>query len=310
MYSYAAYGLEIESAFELPELPPLTDGGAPDLVIEEAPLEPVPESVSGRGDRRVQPESDRVRFTYDGIGTFCVTAGRGIRFDPDRQDATAGGTPPKVVRRLIQNELLATALHQRGALVLHASAVAIDGAAVVFVGPRGAGKSTTAAAFSLQGNQVLEDDVVAIETSTGRPRVLPGTPQLRLEPEVVDTLDVDATSGPEPEAKTDKRYASLEGRTDPVPLAGIYALRTGDRVSLDPIEPQQQVLELVGRTYTRGMLSATNAVERNFQQCTHVLKSAPFTRLTRPKRFDALEEVLDTVTTDLADSRPTTQSSH
>lgn len=62
-------------------------------------------------------------------------------------------------RQLIQNELLGLILYQRDHLVLRASAVSVDGAAAIFIGQRGVGKSTTAAAFDREGYAVLEDDV-------------------------------------------------------------------------------------------------------------------------------------------------------
>ena len=43
----------------------------------------------------------------------------------------------------------------RGLVSLHASAIVVDDAAIAFVGPAGAGKSTTAAAFSARGFSVL-----------------------------------------------------------------------------------------------------------------------------------------------------------
>ncbi|HEY0729444.1 MAG TPA: hypothetical protein VGD38_15295, partial [Pyrinomonadaceae bacterium] len=43
----------------------------------------------------------------------------------------------------------------RGLVSLHASAIVVDGAAIALVGPAGAGKSTTAAAFSARGFSVL-----------------------------------------------------------------------------------------------------------------------------------------------------------
>jgi len=76
--------------------------------------------------------------------------------------------------------------------VLHASAVSIDGKAAIFLGPRGAGKSTTtAAAFGAEGYSVLEDDVVAIRFDEGVLTVVPGVPQLRLKSDAAAALGVE-----------------------------------------------------------------------------------------------------------------------
>ena len=59
--------------------------------------------------------------------------------------------------------VLAFVLRLRGSVPLHASAVAIDGRALLFVGDSWAGKSSTAAAFSILGYPVLADDIVRID---------------------------------------------------------------------------------------------------------------------------------------------------
>ena len=53
-------------------------------------------------------------------------------------------------------------LQHRGYLVLHGSAVLVNGRAVVFSGDSGAGKSTLAASMVHHGYQLITDDVVAI----------------------------------------------------------------------------------------------------------------------------------------------------
>lgn len=76
----------------------------------------------------------------------------------------------------------AVILHQllNGRVVLHGSAVVVDGAAVATIGPSGAGKSTTAAALVQRGAELLADDVVAIDMCDGRCTVLPTESHLRL----------------------------------------------------------------------------------------------------------------------------------
>jgi hypothetical protein len=67
----------------------------------------------------------------------------------------------------------------RGATVLHASAVAVDGAALAFVGPSGRGKSTVAALMCVGGAELITDDVLTIDA--GRPvRCAGGASELRL----------------------------------------------------------------------------------------------------------------------------------
>ena len=70
-----------------------------------------------------------------------------------------------VVGYPIDEYLVARLLGQRGGVILHASSVAIDGRAFVFLGHSGAGKSTIAEIASASGAEVLSDDrtIVTIE---------------------------------------------------------------------------------------------------------------------------------------------------
>ena len=75
--------------------------------------------------------------------------------------------PPEVsqaeIRMCLLGPIIGFVLHLRGTPCLHASAVAIDGRAVAFLGHSGAGKSTTAAAFIRRGFRALTDDVLALD---------------------------------------------------------------------------------------------------------------------------------------------------
>jgi len=70
--------------------------------------------------------------------------------------------------------VLGVLLRLRGTVCLHASAIVFEDRVIAFVGGEGAGKSTTAAAFSSSGYRVVTDDIVALTERDGRFRVLPG----------------------------------------------------------------------------------------------------------------------------------------
>src|SRR2546422_5412685 len=73
-------------------------------------------------------------------------------------------------------------LRLRGFVTLHASAVSMKGSAIAFVGPQGAGKSTTAAAFAARGYAVLTDDNAALCELDDCVLIQPAYPQLNLWP--------------------------------------------------------------------------------------------------------------------------------
>src|SRR5205085_1986600 len=109
------------------------------------------------------------------------------------------------------------------------SAVALGNRAVALLGPAGAGKSTTAAAFARRGYPLLSDDVVPIWVRDGLFVVPPAYPCLRLWPASVAALYGAADALPPLTPTWDKRCLDLtQGgcrfQQHPLPLAAIYVL--------------------------------------------------------------------------------------
>ena len=290
---YRAYGLTIQSELSLLELP-VTDTvrGSADIVVRTGDVE----SLLDSADDAV--ELNTVRF--DSMGTFAVVDGQEIVCDLHSAELRHH----QYVRRVIYNKALPVALLQRGAVVMHASAVVVDGRAAIFLGSRSTGKSTTAAAFHLDGYPVLADDIVGIRLDDGSPTVLPSVPQLRLESEEVAALDIDeTTTSPRPEAP-EKRYLNLTPVADSVPMGCFYVLVEGESVAVESIAGTEQFFQVVKRTFHDGFLSETDMTPTGFQQCAAVIDASPIRYLRRPKRYDALPSLVDEVVRDLTAEEP------
>jgi len=82
-------------------------------------------------------------------------------------------------------------LHQREEIVLHASAVRVNGRAILFCGASGAGKSTLAAVLAQRGLPLITDDVCAITLSpAGAPMVHSDGLHLKLWAQAIERLDL------------------------------------------------------------------------------------------------------------------------
>jgi len=116
---------------------------------------------------------DGFRFVYGEGAEFCVGLDGSAVDGSWRVPLTLADAASYVL-----GPVLAFALRLRGVVPLHAGAVAAGGAALLFAGPAGAGKSSTVAAIGALGHAVLSDDVVplrvtpdAIVAAAGFPRV-------------------------------------------------------------------------------------------------------------------------------------------
>jgi hypothetical protein len=160
--------------------------------------------------------------------------------------------------------ILAFVLWLKGIASLHASAVSVGDLAIALVGPGGAGKSTTAAAFAQCGFAVLSDDVVVLADQGDRFLVEPAYPRVNLWPDSVRALfgseDVLSRLAP----PWDKRYLPLDQNghrfeSKPVRLGAIYFLgarETGlESPLIEEVSSKMAFLTLIAETYVNYLLT-------------------------------------------------------
>lgn len=292
MFSYFVYGLGIRSALPLPELE-CSETGI-DVVVRLGKVGHLPSEVTPEGTR-FRVSAEEVCFFYAEVGAFLVRREE-IVVDP------AKGVEERVLRLFILGPALAALLHQRGLLVLHASAVTVNGGTVAFLGGSGWGKSTLATALYARGHSVVADDVTAVQVDGGSPTVLPGFPQLKLWPEAA------AASGYIPEAlprlhpRLEKRAFCVTRRfsQSPLPLRRIYVLAEGTHQEVEPLRPQEALVELVRHSYTARLLESTGTAASHFLQCARLANRVPICRLKRPRSLAALPDLARLVEEDIA----------
>jgi hypothetical protein len=100
--------------------------------------------------------------------------------DPCRDDAA--------LRHALLDQVIPRVLAAMGGTVLHASAVMVEGTAMLFAGPSGSGKSTMAARLVEAGYPLISDDAAALDVVGDRWRVSLSYPGLRLWPDAIDRL--------------------------------------------------------------------------------------------------------------------------
>jgi hypothetical protein len=284
---YQACGLLIASDAPIPGLRDVTgslrSGGSsgppsdpPDITFS---MRDVPESrwtgaemrswwVSPELDARGRPEMTieandwGYRLTYDDNATFLI-------------DRTGGRITAHWTRSIsdldvashLAGSVLAFVLRLRGAVPLHASAIAVGGQALLFVGDPWAGKSSTVAAFSKLGYPLVADDIVRIDADTEAVLAHPGHPRLSLWSDSAATLL--GTPNEEPaqgeeylKQVLDFRATGRPFQARPLPIGAIYLL--GDRLtecpcrsSIRPLSPSAALVALTRHTYGGCFLDRT-----------------------------------------------------
>jgi energy-coupling factor transporter ATP-binding protein EcfA2 len=300
MYFYNAYGLGIHSAFSLPELVTASPIKA-DVVIQLGKVDRSLSEISMRG-YLFHMSAESAYFFWEHLGTFLVRDGKEIIVDP------LPGVEECLVRLPIVGMAMAVLLHQRGYLTLHASAVAINGGVVAFMGRKGQGKSTIAATLYGRGHHMIADDMIALDLDeTGCPMVLPGFPQFKLWPDAaVAALGDDPEVLPRLFSGYEKRARHAVDRFShrPLPLKRIYLISEGPALEIKPLQPQEAIIQLINQSYiarvAHPLIQGVGACS-HFLQCTSLIKSTPVYRLKRPNSLPMLSVIAQLLEKHLTD---------
>ena len=299
---YQACGLSIASDAPIPGLrrrgwsdPPASD--SPELTIAmrgaieldasvgETSLWWVSPEIDGRGKPEMKVEANErgYRLTYNDDVTFLIDRAGGrisAHWRPSRSDADAASH--------LAGSVLAFALRLRGSVPLHASAVVVDGRALLFIGDPWAGKSTTIAAFSRLGHSILADDIVRIDVVDSRVLAYPGHPRLNLWADSAKTLfgpSNDASMWTEEYSKQvlDLQATGCSFQSAPVPIEAVYLLGErlavgSDAPSITAVSPSAALVALVRHAYGGCFLDRTMRA-REFDVLCQLVEHVPVREL-------------------------------
>ncbi|MDF7776832.1 hypothetical protein P1X14_16365 [Sphingomonas sp. AOB5] len=166
-HDYSLCGWRLLSAIALPELPDWTgDDREPEVQFELGEVPAQLDAVLSTPIVQIDA-AGRMLYRIEGVADYLVEDGNRITIAPEMPvDAPD-------IRLFLLGAGLGLLCHQRGVLPIHASAIEIDGRAVMLAGSSGAGKSTLAAAFVRRGFRMLSDDVAPMQVTNGVTEILP-----------------------------------------------------------------------------------------------------------------------------------------
>ena len=219
---YQALGMHLETTLVLPELiqsAPSVEH-EPLVQVVEADHQQWPElQDSPHSTPTLQLAPQEWRLELEGIGWFRATSGE--RLEWQRWDDSVSD---RDIRTFVATSGLGALAIQRGALVLHGTALERDGEAILLLGHPVAGKSTLAWCLLQDGWRLLSSELVAVSPDG---LVLPGMHQLKIWHDAAVALKLNWQQLP-PVRKGLKRYAlhahDLDCLPQAAPLRLIYSL--------------------------------------------------------------------------------------
>jgi len=287
---YRVCGLSVASDIALPGLIAGSAGCAPQVTIRRGPVPAnLPEPSASGPTWQVAGKQFLLRIPH--IARFLLNDGREIVFAPE-SDETAADIPI-----FILGTVFGILLHQREQIVLHASAVRVNGRAVLFCGVSGAGKSTLAAALAQRGYSLVTDDFCTLSINgAGSPLVYPDGRQLKLWAQAIDRLDLAQGRGERVRKSLEKFYVEpSEAFTEPLPLGAVYALREARPPHAPGIEKPNVVdaaLVLRRSAYRPLLVRRLGQRADYFHAATAIANVAGIFYLTRTLDFAKIPEVI------------------
>lgn len=195
---------------------------------------------------------------------------------------------------------LAFYLNARDTPVFHGAAIAVEDAAIALLASSGSGKSSLALAFVQHGHGFLSDDVVAVHGP--EMLVYPGHYHMRLHVDTATTLLPSHLFTPlfprYPRTKyvTDvRKWGTVQ--TTPVPLRAIYVVEassTAAEIQITTIQGYQALQTLIA--HELGRFGARHPAR--LAALAAVLRSVPIRKVTYPRCYTMLEQVVQTVVKD------------
>jgi hypothetical protein len=238
----------------------------------------------------------RAHLTWGAVGDLLIEDGVRITVIPGAE------ADDESLRLFLLGAGLGVLLHQRGLLVLHASAVGLQDRAVGFLGAKGWGKSTTAVALHCRGNPLVTDELLVIRfDDRGRPLAIPGPSQVKLWEDALIGLGGDPEAADPVAPGANKYYVHAAAHAQDVPVTRLYLLGGGDELCVQPMSLAEAFMGVVPHIYVSrfgtSFLQSSNAVG-TFRQLSCLLKEVPVLRLLRRPDVAQLSEIARLVESD------------
>ncbi len=232
-------------------------------------------------------------ISFDGVARFQIDfADKVVTIFDIADDATS-----EALAHLLNDHVAPRILAGAGELVIHASAVEIDGHLAVFLGETGAGKSTLAASLHSAGHRLVGDDAIILATSSDTVTGQSVYPSLRLYRESISAVLGDRVESVPMAHYSDKQRLNLpalqEFDGEPIRVGAFFFLiedPSEDGVAAHAIAPALTCMGLIENGFALDADDADAAAKR-FQAASQVVGAVQGYELSYPWDFDLLPEV-------------------
>jgi len=279
-YGYCVAGLRITSDLCLPGLIARSvTPSAADITIARASLPPPVPPIDPLAELIVE---------IPGLMRMAMRNGCTLAYDP------VAGADPGDLALYLGGTGFGALLHQRGRVVLHASAVLMNGHAVLFCGPSGARKSTLATALVDAGHGHIADDFCTIDFDRdGTPMIAADGRRHTLWQRAIDGLALPDRRGKAVQTGLDKYFVDpREAITTTKPIGAIFVLEAAEQIAILRVKPLEMLHIVTSNAYRPQLVTLMQQQRLYFDATARIAKRASIRRLQRPLAFDHMPELI------------------
>jgi hypothetical protein len=289
-YAYKAFGLNIISEIEFPELLKSNiDDLNMDILFKIVDLTSLWNEIGVK--KKFIVNDKNVLFEIENIAIICVQGGKRVLVSPLKEFSEDR------IRLYLLGTCMSIILMQRKVLPLHGSAIAIDGKAYAFVGNSGAGKSTLASIFLDKGYQLLSDDVIAVSlfTEKSTPYVTPSYPQQKLWQDSLNFLGMESSKFT-PLFDRETKYSipvKEQFQNKPLPLAGIFELQkyNEETIIIKQVSNLERFHKLYLHTFRNFLIPRLGLMDWHFENLSKFINKIDFYQIQRPSTKYSADEL-------------------
>lgn len=287
-YKYRAFGLNIDSDFELPEL--ICRYG--DEIDVEIICDEIDE-MDGRflADKIHKADPEEIIYQLKGIAGCKVQNGERATIMPS---ATLSKS---TLRLLILTSVFGCIFIQRRMLPIHGSCVVVGDDCIIIAGASGAGKSTLTSAFIEKGCSFLADDVSVVTTDEkGSVFVHPAYPYRKLHKDSAQCYDYDVNGLERIEYEEEKYLIPVHKHFSNTPkrLRALFEIVPSDvdNVHIGKINGLEKLKILMDNLYRGKLKFFFNSEAYYFKNIGDIASKIDIYKIMRPENKFTCEEQL------------------
>ena len=190
---------------------------------------------------------------------------------------------------------------------IHATAVAVEGGAIGFLGSSGYGKSSLAGEFLAAGHLMLTDDLLVLRKESSKFFAYPGPPHIKLSNELAPIVLHKAAEGAIHNPRTLKLTIPLTTTQcvqAPVPLKALYLLNRPRKlegtntIKIHRLSQTQGLLTLI-RNCFNDWVTGSSRLKLQLDSYSQIASEVPIKSIVYPRRLDLLSDVRNSILEDL-----------